>query len=175
MLARTRVPTILLLFVIAGLLFSGCLGAGVNDQTVEEFLEEVSAAFVSMDSGRIADLWVYPVIIEAEDEGDPDVEMEREDLKSFIHFWLFMYKIEGYSIETFEIIDSDAGEMEIAISDGKSAVVSNAAFHVKSDVPDPDPDDEFTQDLDPFSLIKIGKQWKFDGANEFLTGVVAGF
>jgi hypothetical protein len=46
---------------------------------------------------------------------------------------------------------------------------------VKSDVPDPDPDDEFTQDLDPFSLIKIGKQWKFDGANEFLTGVVAGF
>ena len=46
---------------------------------------------------------------------------------------------------------------------------------MKSDVPDPDPDDEFTQDLDPFSLIKIGKQWKFDGANEFLTGVFAGF
>ena len=173
MLARTRVPTIMLLFGIAGLLFSGCLGVGVKDQTVEEFLEEVGAAFVSMDSDRIADLWAYPVIIEAEDEGDPDVEMEREDLKSFIHLPMFMFKTQGLIIETFEIIDSDSGEMEITISDGKSAVVSNAAFHVRILAPDPEYDDDVTEDLEPLSLIKIGKKWRFDGVNNLLEGVFA--
>ena len=90
----------------------------MNDQTVEEFLEEVSAAFASMDSGRIADLWVYQSLLRQRTRATQTWKW-RGSLKSFIHFWLFMYKIEGYSIETFEIIDSDAGEMEMRFQMGR--------------------------------------------------------
>ena len=56
MLTKPRVLSNLVVLVVVGVLFSGCLGLGGNkikDQTVEEFFEEVSATIKSMEAARI--------------------------------------------------------------------------------------------------------------------------
>jgi hypothetical protein len=97
MVFGTPMPSILLLFVMVGLLFSGCLGARVKSQTVEEFLQEVSVAYISMDSDTIADLWAYPIIIQEEDEENPAVKMERDELKSSVGTMMLIWKTGGVS------------------------------------------------------------------------------
>ena len=56
--------------------------------------------------------------------------------------------------------------------DGKSAIVSKAALHMKTVAPDLDGGVESTTNIDPFALIKVGKKWKFDGLNDLITDIL---
>ena len=160
MFSRMRVLSNLVVLVFVGLLFAGCLGSWAKGQTVEEFFEEVSATFLSQDAAKIADLWSYPLTFEVG-------TFDREDVQAIIHVSLSIpLKIGGASLETFEILDA---ESDVLISgDGKTATVSNMAVHVTLVAQTPASSSEFTRDVDPFELIKVGKRWKFNGINDFL-------
>lgn len=102
----------LVVLVVVGVLFSGCLGLGGNkikDQTVEEFFEEVSATIKSMDAGRIADLWHYPLIWSY---GTWDREETQGRISDFLESFHEDERIEAWDI----VDDPESGEIEVAIS-----------------------------------------------------------
>ena|SRR5690554_656401 len=126
MLSRMRMLSNLVVLVCVGLLFAGCLGLWARDQTVEEFFEEVSAAVLSQEAAKVADLWSYPFTFAG-------IKVDKEDIQAFFHVEFYMrLKVEGASLETFEIVDAEPNKIDIVISgDGKTAAVSNAALRTK--------------------------------------------
>lgn len=101
------------------------------------------------------------------------MKVEREELKSSMEAMVLIWKMGGVSCAACEIVDSPSGEMNIVVGgDGKSAIVSKAALHMKKVAPDLDGGVESTTNIDPFALIKVGKKWKFDGVNDLITDIL---
>lgn len=129
---RSHVILLVVLMTLA-LVLTGCIGGPPGekkDQTVQEFLTEMSAALESMQETRIVELFDLPIVLLEGDpaEGIPQIELTKQHLITILKEPLQLARTGGARL-MYETRDPAGGEMEIVFSDNnKTARVHGEAY-----------------------------------------------
>lgn len=121
MKTKNRLLSVVAVLIVT-LMLTGCLGGGgkenLQDQTVPQFLEEVTDAFASLQATRIANLIDFPIIISG--TGEPLAVLGSNNLGAMVNESAERIELK---IERADFLEMTEGLLQIAKNGGTRLLV----------------------------------------------------